>query len=300
MICSPLFRGLRYSQREGAWRCRFAAACAALLLVVPTAAATERGLLWKLDREGGLTSYLFGTIHADDARVTEFSPVLRDALRQVDAFMLEILPVRDMAPLVMREGDLRDHLKTEEVAQVLRLADEHALREDLALRMKPWLLSALFSLPRAQSPFTQDIRLYGLARDEGKETHALETAAEHFGSLDDLPLADQLHLLRATLDAGQTQKESQYEAMLKAYLTRDTDRIADENARALREGLPERLGMEVKRRLLDVRNARMADRILELAGRQAVLVAVGAAHLPGEDGLIARLRSAGYRVTPME
>ncbi|MFM9835516.1 MAG: TraB/GumN family protein, partial [Methylophilaceae bacterium] len=37
------------------------------------AQAAEKGLFWKIESPTGVTSYLFGTMHTDDNRITNFS-----------------------------------------------------------------------------------------------------------------------------------------------------------------------------------------------------------------------------------
>lgn len=272
----------------------------ALWLGMNAALGAESGLLWKLESPNVPPSYLFGTIHTDDPRVTDFSPELKQAMQQADSFMMEILPLRDLSALFMKQGSLRDMLRPEEIEQILQLADQHSLREEVVLKMKPWLLATLVSLPRPQSPLTQDVLLYGLAGSGGKKLLALEDAAEHFGALDSLSDADQLTLLRVVLAQTQQQKEEEYEAVLQAYLKKEIDKIAAEDEKRLGSELPEKLWKEVKSKLLDQRNERMAERIARQAAASPVFAAVGAAHLPGEGGLISRLRKAGFKLTPIQ
>ena len=272
----------------------------ALILLLHAAQAAERGLLWKIEPPGAPASYLFGTIHTDDERVTDFSPELLQALQQSKRFVMEVLPPRDFSLFMLKQGTLRDHLSAAEIEQVLRQADEHAITETLALRMKPWLLASVYTLPRAQSMFYQDIQLYALAQQYHLQLTGLEPAEEHFSALDDLTMDEQLTLLRGVLGLSQPQKEQAFDAVVRAYVARDVEQIlvADEQWSGMQ--LPDALWNKVQALLLDRRNERMAQRIVEQAGGEALFVAVGAAHLGGDSGLVARLRQAGLKVTPLQ
>lgn len=280
------------------WR-GFAWLLALSWLCMSFAHGDDRGLLWKIESDNAPPSYLFGTIHTDDARVTDFSPQLREALENSQTFMMEVLPLRDMTPIFMKQGSLQDMLTPQEVEAVKQLADMHAIGADVALRMKPWLLASIFSLPRAQSPFTQDVLLYGMAGSSGKPMVGLETPEAHFGALDSLSDAEQLTLLRVSLTQSVEEKEEAFEAVVQAYLDREIGKIAAQDEKWL-GGLSPELWNKVKTLLLDHRNATMAEGIVKRMKTSRVFVAVGAAHLPGEDGLIERLRKAGYRLTAMQ
>jgi uncharacterized protein YbaP (TraB family) len=52
--------------------------------------------------------------------------------------------------------------------------------------------------------------------------------------------------------------------------------------------------------LIIERNLRMRDKAVEALGEGGVMIAVGALHLPGKQGLVALLRTAGYTVTAVE
>jgi uncharacterized protein len=55
-----------------------------LFVLSQSAQAFDKGLLWKLEAPSGKVSYLLGTIHTDDQRVTEFSPKVIEAFNQTD------------------------------------------------------------------------------------------------------------------------------------------------------------------------------------------------------------------------
>jgi uncharacterized protein YbaP (TraB family) len=52
--------------------------------------------------------------------------------------------------------------------------------------------------------------------------------------------------------------------------------------------------------LLAQRNTTWIPRLLRFARNKSTFFAVGAGHLPGEDGVIALLRAEGYKVTPVK
>ena len=59
-----------------------------------------------------------------------------------------------------------------------------------------------------------------------------------------------------------------------------------------------RLSAWTQHEMLDRRNLTMARRIDELASSRRLLVAVGALHLAGPQGLVKLLRQRGYQVSP--
>jgi uncharacterized protein YbaP (TraB family) len=271
-----------------------------LICFLPATQAAETGLLWQLQAADGKISYLFGTIHSDDARVNDFSPSVLKALSNSEAFVMETLPASDTSLYLMQDANLRDLLNEKELAQVRTLADFHSMDEDIAMRMKPWLLAMVFDLPKPQTPYTQDAQLLGLAQSKGKEILGLEDTAEHFAVLDDFTLKEHLIMLRAVLKRSQADKERDFEALVKAYARGDADRIAALDDQITGNILPKGLWARMRAKLIDERNVRMAQRAISEAGKRPVFIAVGASHLPGKNGLLELLRKAGYKVSAVK
>jgi len=264
------------------------------------AQAAENGLLWKLEAPNGKVSYLFGTMHSDDRRINNFSPAITKALTESDVFMMEALPPRDPSIFLMPEDrSLSEMLTEKEFDRVRELADFHSMHIEAAMRMKPWLLAVVFDLPKPQTPYAQDVQLYTMAQDKAKDVLGLEDATQHFAALDSFTLDEQLVMLRAVLKRSQKEKERDFESLIKAYLKGDTAKIAALDDKITGSILPKELWARMRTKLLDERNLRMAERIASLANEQSLFVAVGASHLAGDDGLIAKLKAAGYQVTPV-
>lgn len=260
----------------------------------------ERGLLWQVTSPQGPVSYLFGTLHSHDERVTAFSPRLLESIRQVDVFMPEAVAPERADMMFMAQGTLRDLLPVDEVEAVLRQADAYVLRESIALRMKPWLLAIALGQPDASGLPTQDVLLMEVANLHRKSIEQLEDATVHFSAMDALKMEDQLALLRASVHQTQEEKAQAFEQLIAVYLGRQAPQIAALDERLSAKGLPEGVWPKMRRLLLDDRNARMAERLLDSMRDRSVFVAVGASHLPGPDGLVSRLRRAGFKVEALE
>lgn len=263
------------------------------------ALAADDGMLWKVQAENGTTSYLFGTIHVDDARVTALAEPVNVALAAADLFMMEVLPSGDMSPYLM-PGSLEQLLTETELEQVYAAAEFHGLPHEMVSHMKPWLLAMVFDLPVAQSPYTLDIQLYLQAQRAGKKIKPLETPQAHFSALESISLDEQLLILRSVLKRSQAQKEKDFELLIQAYLSGDIHQVAALDAEMTADDLPAGLWEKLRVKLLDERNMHMAEHIAAVAGQQSVFVAVGAAHLPGERGIIDLLNRAGWVVTPVK
>ncbi len=273
----------------------------ALLLLSSTmfSHATEKGTFWKLVSPSGEISYLFGTMHTDDNRVTDFSSNVLDAIKSVDVFVMETEPNANPKHFLLSEGALESSLTEAELDKVKELADFHVMRIEQVLKMKPWLLAFVFSQSKPQTPFAQDNLLMRSAEDFGKPVNGLETNEEHFSVIDSFTQEEQLIMLRTALKLTQEQKEQDFEKLINAYLAGDTDRLLRLDAEMTGAQLPKALWDKIHVKLLDERNALMIGRLLRLLQQQSAFIAVGAAHLAGEDGLIAAFKTAGFQLSLM-
>lgn len=267
------------------------------LILLNTNALAEQGLFWKAESSNSKTIYLFGTIHTDDNRVTNFSPAVVDALRSVDAFMMETQAPKDNSVLLMQNDSLDNLLTAAELEKLYPLIEFHVMHRDVAIRMKPWLLAAIFDSPTPLTPFAQDNLLMTQAESLSKEVIGIESAAEHFSVMDSLTQNEQLTMLRAVLKRSQKVKQRNFERLIQAYLQGDAEKLTALNSKITGGMLPAALWVKMRKKLIDERNVVMAERVLQQAKHNTVFVAVGASHLSGNTGLIARLKEAGYQLS---
>lgn len=270
---------------------------AGLLLAPYLSHAADIGLLWRIQSPDGKTSHLFGSMHADDGRITDFPPILLQAIRDADIFYAEVMPQGDTATFYMNDGrKLSDLLTAEEYDRVCELADAYVMHREQANRMKPWLLAIALDPPKPSSIFSQDVLLAGLARDNLKPIKALELRDQHFTLLDNLSMEEQLVILRSVLNRTQEEKERDFEALLSAYLSGNLDQVAGLDQKMTEGLLPTMIWEKMRHKLLDERNIHMAAILSQELRQSNIFVVVGASHLAGRGGLLQRLREAGFHV----
>jgi uncharacterized protein YbaP (TraB family) len=161
-------------------------------------------------------------------------------------------------------------------------------------RLKPWAVMLLLSTPPAKTGTFLDLVLHDRASGAGKPVLGLETMPEQLAVFDGFSHADQLRLLEQTLDE-QPMLSRLFERLIQCYLRRDLGglvRLEEVQLAGTEPGVAARF----HHALVTERNRRMAERVAPMLRRGGHFIAVGALHLPGEDGLLSRLQSAGFLV----
>jgi len=265
----------------------------------------SRGILFRLDKPGVAPSYVFGTVHSGDPRVTTLAPPVRDALALARTFALEIrLGEGDVAEFFeaaqFDDGRRLDDFFDPPTVAAIRFALAGVVPDDATLtRLKPWaILLKLAEQPAAASDSgeTLDRALLETAIQRKLGIIGLESPEEQLATFDAIPLATQVALVRMVL-ADREAFTHNHEKIVAAWLDRDLARLASLNAEPGRLH-PEFAAplAELTRRIVDDRTILMAHRLFVPLRGGRVFVAVGALHLYGERGLLALLRSQGYRV----
>jgi len=285
------------------FRCKQMNLAAAALLAIFTMTlchAGDKGLLYKISRDGELRGYLLGTIHSDDPRLLDFSVEFTDALKASDRFAMELVPnqptlirlmefmhYQDGTTLLSRVGETR-------YQRLLTAAGAYNLGPDQLSTMKVWAAMMTVSIPPPENGLFMDLSLALQAAGSGLKVVGLETLDEQLAFLENMPEAQQLDLLDQALDDFD-QLPDLYAKLIEAYLQSDLEALEAESDSQF-EDLPDDVEAYFFSQGIDARNLRMRDRLLEQLGEAKVFAAVGALHLPGELGLISLLREAGFSV----
>lgn len=287
--------------------------------VAAEAAKTPNGeaMLWKIDGNGAPeSSYLLGTIHMTDERVATLSEPVRQVLGTVKTVALEIANVGDKQAMqaelgkrpdlmVLKGSSLWDYMDAEMQEVVSRHLEQVGIPQAVARRLQPWLPAMTLAVSLCETQRNQaghpvlDQAVEAYAKAQGAQVVGLESAIEQFAIMSSMPLKSQAMFL---IDAARMRDQVQdlNETMIQAYLDRKvTWFIPFSKAIAKQEKTEAQKSAEADfmSELIDKRNANMAERAGAMLKTGNALIAVGALHLPGEQGLVALFRKQGFTVT---
>jgi len=291
-----------------------------LLLVIPagtTQAAKKdmvfgQGVLWKVERDGSFPSYVFGTMHVNDRRVLDLPQPVYDAFLKARSASFEILLNNETESeisgrAIFTNGQTLDGVIGPDLyADVIEVLEPYGITLHQARFIRPW--GMIFVLGRSperyrsgqqvsEDPFL-DQRLFQEAERLKKKVYALETVMEQVDVFDGLSKKQQKRMIRSLVEMHRQPKETaaaQQESMLQMYLDRDIAGIlnyADEQNK-----LDPALAQVMVDRLLNKRNHTMVTRMQPRLKEGNAFIAVGAGHLPGDEGVLNLLYQQGYKIT---
>ena len=264
-------------------------------------AAEQKGLLWKIERDGVKPSFLLGTMHSEDERVLKVAPEVQRAFDASTSFTMEVVLdtqtiVATSQAMVFSDGrDLKTVLGNELYSKIVPLMAQHGVPEMLLPTFKPWAIFLTLSMPPAKTGMFLDAALYDAALAQKKVVHGLETVQEQLSIFDRMTVEEQSQLVAdAVKHAGEL--KAVFEEMIGIYLKRDLPGLQALNDKYTASD-DSKLEQKLMAELIDARNLRMIERMAPRLKEGKAFVAVGALHLPGEHGLLRLLEQQGYRVS---
>jgi hypothetical protein len=272
----------------------------------PAATQTAHTLLWRITGKGSTRpSYLFGTMHILCADNANLSDSLKAAIASVDEvfFEIDLGNLADMLNAVqfMRmKNDLKlsDLLKPAEYTRVKSYFTTHETMLPFSMleRFKPMLISGIIEEQGLGCTTTDGMEMRIMTElrnhDTKKPIKGLETAAFQASLFDSIPYKKQAKELVGYIDSMDVNKKLTQQ-LAELYTQQDLDGI-----QALSDkddpGMNDYMDL-----LLYARNRKWAKMLDNLLPEKSLLIAVGAGHLPGKQGVIELLRKEGFTVEPV-
>ncbi|WP_417413377.1 TraB/GumN family protein [Hoeflea sp.] len=280
------------------------------------AAPNGSGLLWKIEKPGVAPSWLFGTMHVTDPRVTALPSAAQTAFDTAGTVVIETIEILDPAKAqaalltkpeltMFTDGTtLNELLSADETKIIEAELARRGIPLALVSRMKPWMIAGLVALPacelarKADGVEFLDIKIANTASDQGKQLLGLESIGEQMAAMADLPMEFHIRGLVETIKLADLMPDIMA-TMVDLYLQGEIAQIMPVILAAGPAEMEEDASgyAAFEERIVTMRNHVMAKRAAPILDAGNAFIAIGALHLPGEQGLVALLEDAGYTVS---
>lgn len=270
--------------------------------------ANENSLLWKITGKGiAAPAYLYGTIHIiprEDFFLTDSTIA---ALNQATKVAFEFNLKKEMRLLPQLRMMMRTRMKEDTTLEMLLNERDYAFVKSkiqsrflpmrFVERMKPMFLSDLSNQNlnkglKKSTMTSYEMEFLHRAKAQDKKITGLETAKYQIGIFDSIPYTVQAQMLVEELKKDKGESSKEYKRLVKIYKRQDLEMLT-------RMATNEDNFGGYNAMLLDNRNRNWIPVIEKLIRKDRMFIAVGAAHLVGNKGVIALLRQRGYTVTPV-
>jgi uncharacterized protein len=262
----------------------------------------ENALLWQINGKG-LTkpSYLYGTIHMICPEDFIMTDTLKSSFAKSEKIYLEIdmddpaMTMKTLQLALMKDKSLKDLMSKEDYSRLEKfMQDSIGMPLMIFNKMKPFtLMSVLYTkvLPCSKME-SYEQSFMAMAQQQKKEILGLEKLEDQFAVFDKIPDTAEVNMILSMINDFSGQKK-EFAKMTEAYKRKDLDALSKMiNASPDMAGYEDLLLVNRNKNWIPVMEKAMADR--------GIFFAVGAGHLPGEEGVISLLRKAGYTVNPVE
>ena len=268
--------------------------------------AQDKSFLWRVQSNKG-TVYILGSVHFLKKENYPLKETIEKAFDNTKKLVLEVdLKSEDAGTvqrLTLEKGINHKRTLQQSISpETYGLAEKRAQELGIDIRalnpLKPWVVALTMTALQLQKlgfdpNYGVDRYLAGRATKSGKAVVGLETASFQIGLIDQLPERDQESMLRQSLKEMDL-LERGLDQIVRAWSTGDATVLEALLLGSMRE-YP-----AVHQTVIVDRNRRWLPQIEKMIERgESVLIAVGAAHLIGKDGVIELLKARGYTLEQM-
>ncbi|MEM0999218.1 MAG: TraB/GumN family protein [Bacteroidota bacterium] len=265
-------------------------------------AQEAKSLLWEISGNGlESPSYLYGTMHVADKRAFKFSKSVMPSFEGAQGFAMElhpddIDPTEMMEMMKLKEGKLEDMFAAEQWDSLSTFMREKYHTDMTTFNdFSPFFLYSMMIQSSFKSNMGEalDLYFYKQAKRANKELAGLETIDEQIGAINTMDKDAQVRMVMDMVAGKDDGGKKAMKKMLKYYMKGDLEKLMKLSEEA-------DMGDDFEMALIVDRNHRMAERMEPLMKSRSTFVAVGALHLPGEEGVIQLLRKSGYTVRALQ
>jgi uncharacterized protein YbaP (TraB family) len=272
-----------------------------LFLFALTVFSSQAQLLYKIEGNNlQKPSYIYGTIHIMPKKDFVISDSIKSALKSCRELAMEVDLNMDLKTqleilelTMLPDGKTIADITTKENSERIRhfCLDSLNWKETKYIktsRYQPFFFSSLITQELIGKSKSFETEFKKLAKENKMSISGLETIQFQVKLLSEVSNEEQIKMLLL----GLTTDNSEFNKLLETYLKKDINQLVTlMNAD---------LSPEFYSDLIVKRNQKWIPIITELIQKNPTFIAVGAAHLPGNDGVLNLLKVAGYTITPID
>jgi uncharacterized protein len=263
-------------------------------------------LLWKIEGNGlKFASYLFGTMHLIQKEYYYFPRELEKIVKKTDLLLTEINlneldnQIEALKMMTLKEGSLVDFFSQIQKDSLLTWAKDKLMMDEKAFlatfgKFKPFIIiQTATQLAFFGKTESYELSLKSLADKHKITMGGLETMKQQLSFFDDMTREEQAQMVMESI-SDEAKMIDEMNSLQRAYKGQYLD--------SLEFLMKKDKGMLAKHEeiLLTNRNMAWIPKIQEHITEKSCFIAVGAAHLIGEKGLIQLLKNKGYQVSAVK
>lgn len=275
-----------------------------------------KGNYWRATK-GGQTITMIGTYHLDDPRHAATRAAIAPAIAAARTVLVEAGPdeeaqlmahlARDPSIMMITEGPtLLEQMPPEDWDRLAAAMSERQIPAFMAAKFQPWYVTIMLSIPACSmdgmaDPNGLDATVIAAATEQNIPLRALEPYDTIFSIFGSMTNAEQIDMINTSL-AMEDRAVDMSVTLADAYFAQDS-RVIWELLKAISLDLPGYTPEKVQAEFAQMEESMMAARnrnwipVIEGAAKDGpVFAAFGALHLSGQDGVLALMERAGWRL----
>ncbi len=270
------------------------------IILILAGCSSPKALLWEISHDSlENPSYLYGTVHVLGESDFIMHENAETALSASEQLVLELNPTSPdvqselIKAMAMTDGQTLQSILGDDFDAVAAVfADSFNLDLNQLNRIKPFFVASMI-IPKLLNEAAKSYELVFIEKAVGLGIGIaeLETVADQVGALDQMSHEEQAEMLRTTAFEIQEQREM-FKYLVELYHQEDIKKLNKASVE-----LSDMQDFEAA--LLTKRNQNWIPLIETFIKEKSSFIAVGAAHLAGDEGVIKLLKEAGYKLTPL-
>jgi uncharacterized protein YbaP (TraB family) len=266
--------------------------------------AQNNTLLYQLKKNGHNDIFVFGTIHVAKNELFTINNSLNSVLKKVDSAYFEIIPnefemMQAIQPYLYQSDTLalKNYLNPQQLKIVSKFLTQH-FGNDKFINFHPLVINLSIHQTFYSKIDSKAMDMYFLEKMEKykKGVGQLECIQCQLDLFNQRPVYQQINEVLNTIENYEKHKND-LQKLFDIYATQNLDSIYEFMLQEMNTDENKSFYLEV---LLNKRNREMVKKIHAFSKNSMNIYFIGAAHLPGENGILNLLQQQGFTIVPLK